>query len=491
MIVLGGFLNLFDIITKYKNSDKIAIYENERELSYRQLYNGAINLSHQIIKKKREEKVAIFLHSGCDYIVALFAIFNSGCTVVPININAMQNELLWDYQVCEFSYLVTSAKYINRLPDKIKENKELYILVSDDVSLKNSYETWRGDEQDINDIALLMNTSGTTSNMKFVMLSHNNIMSCVESFADSAKYSDEMILLIKCAFSSSYGNAVLLSALFKHATVVCGDNIISQRNFLELIEKRKVTDVECISSFLHVITQNELSQKYNIKSLKCICFGGDVAYKETIIRLHQVYQDIAISQRYGMSEASPMITVFDSSISRNDKMMFDNKISSVGTAIKNVELKIDRDAYEGELLVRGPNVMVGYYNNQEETEKTIVDGWLHTGDVASIDEDGFVFIKGRKKNIIIVGGYNVLPEEVENILCSYSGVNLAFVYGGDDENNGQRIECKIEVSSEFNSTELELKKYCRSVLPTYKVPHKIQIVDSINRNHSGKIARKK
>lgn len=203
----------------------------------------------------------------------------------------------------------------------------------------------------------------------------------------------------------------------------------------------------------------------------------------------QVYPNISISQGYGMTEASPLITIFDPRLSLYNKEKFFDKILSVGTAVKNVTLKIEGDMTEGELLVSGPNVMLGYLNNQAETNKVIKDGYLHTGDIAYIDEEGYVYIKGRKKNIIIIGGYNILPEEIESLLCKYKGVKAAYAYGVPDQNKNMQLECKIEVDDNFRTTELELRKFCSEELPYYKVPSKILVVDSLKRNHTGKITR--
>lgn len=438
---------------------------------------------------ENNKRVALFLPDGCNYAVAYYAALFADCTILAINIQVKEKEIAWSYQMCGFSVIITDEEHYKNLPVSMARDEKVNILMIDCGEYGEEEYFLPEVEQYHNEVALLINTSGTTSNPKIVKLSHGNILSSVDAYLSSEILDEDAVFLIKVPFTSAYGNINLVSALAIHATIVYDNNMISQRNFLETISKRKITHVECISSFLTVIAQNIVKSTYDINSLKYIGFGGDVVAKDTIKRVMQLYPNISISQGYGMTEASPLITIFDPGLSLYNKEKFLDKILSVGTAVKNVTLKIEGDMTEGELLVAGPNVMLGYLDNQAETDKVIKDGYLHTGDIAYIDEEGYVYIKGRKKNIIIIGGYNILPEEIEALLCKYEGVKAAYTYGVPDQNQNMQLECKIEVDDNFNATELELRKFCSEELPYYKVPGKILVVDSLERNHTGKIAR--
>ncbi len=197
---------------------------------------------------------------------------------------------------------------------------------------------------------------------------------------------------------------------------------------------------------------------------------------------------VPISEGYGLSEASP-VTCFNP----QDRV---RKVGSIGTSITNVENKIvDDDGNElppnevGELIVRGPNVMKGYYKNPEETAKAIRDGWLYTGDLAKKDEENYFYIVDRKKDMIIVGGYKVYPREVEEVLYEHQSVLEAVVVGIPDANFGEAV-CAFVVLNDQDTKEEELKHYCSQHLAKYKVPTEIRIVSSLPKNSTGKILRR-
>lgn len=483
-------MKLYDILTKYKDSEKIAISSNSEDITYNQLYKRALAFSGMIERREDSDNIiAIYLPNNADYVISYFAVLMAGCTLFPINISTKQDELIADYNICQFTYLITDAQNYKKLPDKLINESELRIFVMEEINNieQNRSISYKTDDSK-NNVALLINTSGTTSNSKFVMLSHENLFSTVDAYVSTGRLNEDVRLLHIIPFSSSYGNMVLLGILAAKATIVFAGNLLSHKHFCEIVQEKKITHFECVSSFLYVISQNDNISQYDLSSLKHIGFGGDSASKDVVKKLLKLYSNAKLSQGYGLSEAAPLITRFDPDISRQDEGKFLNKITSAGTAVKDVQIKLDT-LPEGEILVIGPNVMLGYYKNQEETNKVLHDGYLHTGDIGYIDDEGFLYIRGRKKNIIIVGGHNVFPEEIEAVLCNYKSVKSAYVYGAENERMGQQIECKIEVDSDFYSTDVELKKYCDQYLPIYKIPTNIYIVDSITRNKTGKIKR--
>jgi long-chain acyl-CoA synthetase len=197
---------------------------------------------------------------------------------------------------------------------------------------------------------------------------------------------------------------------------------------------------------------------------------------------------VIVSEGYGLSEASP-VTCFN-------PLDRPRKPGSIGTSIINVENKVVNELGEevpigevGELIVRGPNVMKGYYKMPEETAHAIRDGWLYTGDLAKMDEEGYFYIVDRKKDMIIVGGYNVYPREVEEVLYSHPDVVEAAVVGVPDPNFGEAVKCFI-VSKNDSLTEEDLIAYCREHLAKYKVPSSIEFLEELPKNTTGKILRR-
>lgn len=198
--------------------------------------------------------------------------------------------------------------------------------------------------------------------------------------------------------------------------------------------------------------------------------------------------NVIISEGYGLSEASP-VTCFN-------PLDRPRKPGSIGTSIKNVENKVVNEYGEevpvgevGELVVRGPNVMKGYYKMPEETAAALRDGWLHTGDLARMDEEGYFYIVDRKKEMIIVGGYNVYPREVEEVLYSHPGVVEAAVIGVPDPDYGEAVLAFV-VKKQPELAEEQLLAYCRERLAKYKVPSEIRFLDELPKNATGKILRR-
>lgn len=481
---------LQEIIGMYKNSEKKAIIYDEESMTYGELYYKAYSMAKMINQKKKNERVALFLPDGCDYLTAYFAILLADCSVFPIKVISKVYELEKNYQLCGFSVLITKEAFLKELPESYLSNKELQILTVETINVDENDISYMQSVEYRNEVAVLLNTSGTTSSPKIVRLSHTNLLATMDAYFDLDKLEEDAILLLKVPFSSSYGNFIILSSLFCHATMICKTNLISQRSFLEIIDKYRVTHFECIAPFLKVITNKDIGSDYDISSLAHIAFGGDAVGKVLIGLIMQKYPNVTIGQAYGMSEASPLIAIMDPKLSIEDKAKFQEKMLSVGKAAKGVQLKIDGNESEGELLVKGPNVMLGYLNNQEETDRVLQGGYLHTGDIAYIDEEGYVFLKGRKKNCIIVNGFNVYPEEVEEVLCKYSGVKGALVYGCIDQNQNVQIGCKIETKEKFEGKEKEIQDFCCNYLTNYKIPKKIIFVEALERNNTGKVIRK-
>ena len=197
---------------------------------------------------------------------------------------------------------------------------------------------------------------------------------------------------------------------------------------------------------------------------------------------------VIISEGYGLSEASPVTTF--------NPLDRPRKAGSIGTNISNVENKIVNELGEevpvgevGELIARGPNIMKGYYNMPEETAMTIRDGWLYTGDLARADEDGYFYIVDRKKELIIVGGYNVYPREVEEVIYNHPDIVECAVIGLPDDNFGESVKAYV-VSKNQSLSEEALLEYCKAYLAKYKVPRSIEFISELPKNATGKILRR-
>jgi long-chain acyl-CoA synthetase len=224
----------------------------------------------------------------------------------------------------------------------------------------------------------------------------------------------------------------------------------------------------------------------DLKSLR-LCISGGASMPVALLQNFEKKYQVIISEGYGLSEASP-VTCFNPL----DKP---RKPGSIGTTIVNVENKVVNEMGEevapgevGELVVRGPNVMKGYYKMPEETAHAIRDNWLYTGDLARMDDEGYFYIVDRKKDMIIVGGYNVYPREVEEVLYSHENVVEVAVVGVPDPELGEAVKCFVVTNKEV--AEVELLAYCAERLAKYKVPSSIEFLEELPKNTTGKILRR-
>jgi len=261
----------------------------------------------------------------------------------------------------------------------------------------------------------------------------------------------------------------------------------SPSQLFALAREEKATIFAGVPTMYNFLYQHEEGSADDLRTLR-LCISGGASMPVALLENFEKKFNVIVSEGYGLSEASP-VTCFN-------PLDRPRKPGSIGTSIKNVENKVVNEYGEevpigevGELVVRGPNVMKGYYKMPEETAAALRDGWLHTGDLARMDEDGYFYIVDRKKEMIIVGGYNVYPREVEEVLYSHPDVVEAAVIGVPDPDYGEMVRAFV-VTKNPELTEEQLLAYCRERLAKYKVPGEIDFLEELPKNATGKILRR-
>lgn len=492
-------LLIADLLKRQSTSEKIAIKFKGEELTYKEWYKRALILSNNIEKELDHESktVALLLPNSINYAVTYFGAMLAQKVVVPIGVQSTSFEIISTLKYCEIDCIITNSFYRDNLLKGLSSyDKRIYIYVVDTGDLivlnesrsvieKSDTLKLIGSEDDV---AIMLHTSGTTSNPKRVMLSHKNIICNIESNIKSLKLSSADKVLIALPMFFGYCNtAQFLTHLYLGATIVILDSVFLPKQFFQIVQTEKITNFTGVPSMLLMLLDYKYSNNYDYSSLKILCFGGGNMPKSKLEQLIKKYRSVGFVQTYGQTECSPRVTA----LLPEDSL---RKLGSVGLPIDGVSVKVvDGNTNPmanneiGEIIVNGKNVMKGYYKQPEMTKNTIKNGWLHTGDLGSFDDEGYLYLAGRIKNTIISGGINIYPDEIEEILLEHENVVEACVYSEDDDMLGEVPVAKVVLKDKQNVN--DLREFCKIKLSRYKIPYKIYEVDKLDKTYNGKIKR--
>jgi acyl-CoA synthetase (AMP-forming)/AMP-acid ligase II len=484
--------------------DKTAVIFEDTRLTYR-TFNERINrLANALIKLgyKEGERVAILAENTHKYMEVYFAASKAGMSVTPLNIRLANNEFAYIINDSESAAMFLGDGYEKRILDMRGQLKNirhyitldnhlegclLYEKILEESSPEDPYRD--GDEDDM---AILMYTGGTTGLPKGVMMSHRNLMTGAYSqiVGHSMTRHD-----IECYQLGQFHVSVwgIYCTFMVMGTVVILRRV-DLKNIVETIQNEKCTHIVMVPTILVWLLDLPDLDKYDLSSLRLITYGGSPISPEVLKRCINKFGKI-FDQGYGLTEACPFGTV----MFPEDHYFEGTKIkllSSIGKEGMTVELlvldendKPVKPGETGEICLRGKNNMMGYWKNPELTAETLRNGWLHTGDFGTVDEEGYIYLKDRKSDMIITGGENVYPKEVEDILVEHPAVQECAVASAPDEKWGERVQAVVLLKKGHEATESELITHCKERLAGYKCPKKIEFWDSVPKSALGKIQR--
>lgn len=508
-------LNLVEKVRQQalEQPEKTAYYFLGKGTSYGELeqtvarFAGAL----QDLGVQKGDHIAFLLGNTPHFIISLYASMRIGAVAIPINPIYTPDEISYiikngdvktvialdlllplveagvqgfpqvtNYIVCETTPDI-GEKYA-ALSDAAKAKTKLFTQV-----IATATHSVEPVEVSSDDTAIILYTSGTTGQPKGAMLTHNNLYSNARDIGDYLQMTnDDRVIATLPVFHVFALTVVVNAPLTRGATIVLAPRF-SPAEIFELAATYKATIFAGVPTMFNFLYQYEAGDVSAFSNLRLAISGGS-SLPVSLLHNFENKFNVRVSEGYGLSEASP-VTCFN-------PIDGERKPGSIGPSIANVENKVVDELGEevpvgevGELIVRGPNVMKGYYKMPEETAVAIRDGWLYTGDLARRDEENYFYIVDRKKDLIIVGGYNVYPREVEEVLYSHPGIIEAAVVGFPDPNFGEAVHAYVVLKDPTVTVE-SIKDYCAKHIVKYKVPTVIEVIDELPKNTTGKILRR-
>ena len=476
--------------------EKTALICEDDVYSYKKLNMLSANIAGSLIKigVKKGDRVALYLPNIPEFAISYIGIQKIGAISVSINSQNKMKAVEYILQNSDAKIIITTDSLIKEIPtDYLINLKKIVVVGNENKSypgfkefLNESTALLHSSEMDRNDPAAIIYTSGTTGFPKGVTLSHKNVISnsYIHEYQMNLNKNDKLLLYVP--IHHSFGqNSIFNCALNAGATVVMV-NGFNPDNIIKTIQKNEVSMFfGAPTSYISLLDK---VSKEKMKSVRYyFCAASILPHKIEKNWLEKF--GVPIHQGYGLTETSPCA-------SYNHRTFY--KFGSIGTPVQNVDIKVVnvtdgkrvKVCEQGEILVKGPNVMLGYWNDPKSTQKTIKDGWLHTGDIGYMDEDGFFFITDRIKDMIIVGGLNVYPAEVEKVICSISAVLESAVYGVSESLLGEAVVACIVVKKDMKLTEQEILKHCKDNIAEYKVPSFIKFVNELPKSNTGKVLKR-
>ena len=339
------------------------------------------------------------------------------------------------------------------------------------------------------DMAILLYTSGTTGRPKGVMLSHGNLVANNVTIIEYLGLGPHDVGLTVMPFHFSYGNSVLHTHLGAGATLLLEDNLAHPLVVMQRLQNEKVTGFSGVPSTFAILMSRTRIEEFDLSSMRYLTQAGGAMTRAAIQRMRELVPSARFFVMYGQTEATARLTYLPPE-------RLDEKLGSIGKALDGIDIEVrglNGDVLPpgkiGELCARGPNIMLGYWRDDEATRETVVDGWLHTGDLAHTDQDGFLYIDGRVVEMIKVGSFRVSPLEVEEVLATLPGIAEMAVASTPDHLLGQAIKAVLVLRDGATLDERQVKAHCRERLASYKVPKVVEFARELPRTSSGKIQR--
>ena len=490
-----------------EKGNKTALVAGDIRLSYAELDALSDRLAAALVTHgvQRDDRVLVFMENGWEAAVSIFAILKAGATFSPINPSTKADKLAYVAQNCRAAVLLTQDKLAPIAAAALTESPSvrLTIVAGESEALPGalSFEDSLATDAALaphggidTDLAMLIYTSGSTGRPKGVMMTHRNIDAAANSITTYLENTPDDIILSVLPLAFDYGLYQLLMAMRLGATLVIEKSFAFPHDIFEVMRRERVTGLPLVPTMAAMILQMRDLQPGALPALRYITNTAAALPPPHIARLRELFPGVRLYSMYGLTECKRCTYLSPSEL--------DARPGSVGIAIPNTEaFVVDDDGRPvpantiGELVIRGPHVMQGYWEDEAATSRALRPGqkaWekvLHTGDLFYADAQGFLFFVGRKDDIIKTRGEKVAPKEVEAVLHAHPGIAEAVVIGVTDPILGEAIRA-IVVASDPSLTERDVVRHCARQLEDFMVPKTVEFRTSLPKTDTGKVSRR-
>ena len=476
---------------------RTAIVDDQRTYPYIALLGGCFHLAKLIRKTTDKPNVGIMLPTSGAFPMALLGCWQAQRTAVPINYLLANDDLRYVIQDSEIDTLLTHGKLLEHIGGEEAIPDGINIIKLEEQSFKGIPPIrWPAKPKD-EDLAMLLYTSGTSGKPKGVMLSHNNLYTNVLGAKQHSRLtSADTFLGVLPQFHAFGVTALTLLPLYMGSKVVYTARFVPRR-MIELIKQHRPGVFMAVPSMYTALLTVKNATPEDFASLNYTVSGAEPLPQATYDAYHKKF-NVDLLEGYGLTETSPV---------SNWSTPYEHRERAVGRPLPDVRIFIVDEQNnvlgpdeEGEILIAGPNIMRGYWHLPEKTEEAMhylkVESedeplrTFRTGDIGKQDEDGYLYITGRKKEMLIIGGENVFPREIEEALNQHESVSASAIIGKQDDLRGEVIIAFVELEEDAEFDPKALRQHCRDLLPPHKVPKEVRQIEALPRNPTGKILRR-
>ncbi|MGB4066622.1 MAG: long-chain-fatty-acid--CoA ligase [Nitrospira sp.] len=489
--------------------DRLCLVTRDSQYTYREINQAANAFAHGLLATgiKPGDKVAVLISNRVEFVVCFFGVLKTGAVCVPVNVKYKSEELRYVVDHSDAAVLVLSEEF----RDVLGPVRETLIGLEWVIWVEASHVQCEGG-QDVgriqelgygqllarhprtepsikirpDDDALMFYTSGTTGKPKGAVCTHRNCLAAIDGWVEALHISSESRSLMVTPFFHNAFNAFVVTLFRAGGSTVLVESFQMKSLLAAIISCRPTLLFATPSIYITLV---EGANSADFESLRTLVYGAAPMPVEVIKRLRQVCPDAELYNAYAQSETCPAISFLEPQYALS-------KAGSVGKAVRGVTIAILDDTHQalppmaiGEICCRGAHIMKGYHRQPDKTAEKIVDGWLHTGDMGYLDHDGFLFLVNRKDDLIITGGENLYPQEVEEVLYTHPDIQDAAVVGVPHPVRGQVVAAFVVFKLSTQAEPVKVRRFCSERLANFKVPRHIIAVESLPRNASGKVVR--